>query len=82
MKKENDFWLIDSNLVGVIRFYKNKENKDDLIEYMFIEEGIVMGSHGENPPLMKTKKEMKIEDARLFWKNLINEGWQKTNPKW
>ncbi len=82
MKKENDFWLIDSNSVGVIRFYKNNENKEDLIEYMFIEEGIVMGSHGENPPLMKTRKEIKIEDARLFWKNLINEGWQKTNPKW
>jgi len=82
MKKENDFWLIDSNSVGVIRFYKKKENKEDLIKSMFIEEGIVMGSHGENPPLMKTRREMKIEDARLFWKNLINEGWQKTNPKW
>ena len=82
MRKENDFWLIDSNSVGVIRFYKKNENKEDLIEFMFIEEGIVMGSHGENPPLMKTRREMKIEDARLFWKNLINEGWQKTNPKW
>ena len=82
MKKEYDFLLIDSNSVGVIRFYKNNENKEDLIEFMFIEEGIVMGSHGENPPLMKTRREMKIEDARLFWKNLINEGWQKTNPKW
>ena len=82
MKKEYDFWLIDSNSVGVIRFYKKNENKEDLIKSMFIEEGIVMGSHGENPPLMKTRKEMKIEDARLFWKNLINEGWQKTNPKW
>ena len=82
MNKENDFWLIDLNSVGVIRFYKKKKNKEDLIEFMFIEEGIVMGSHGENPPLMKTRKEMKIEDARLFWKNLINEGWQKTNPKW
>ena len=82
MKKEKDFWLIDSNSVGVLRFYKKNENEDDLIEYMFIEEGIVMGSHGENPPLMKTRKEMKIDDARLFWKNLINEGWRKTNPKW
>ena len=82
MNKENDFWLIDLNSVGVIRFYIKKKNKEDLIEFMFIEEGIVMGSHGENPPLMKTRKEMKIEDARLFWKNLINEGWQKTNPKW
>ena len=82
MKKEYDFWLIDSNSVGVIRFYKKNKNKKDLIEYMFIEEGIVMGSHGENPPLMKTRKEMKIDDARLFWKNLINEGWRETSPKW
>ena len=82
MKKENDFWLIDSNFVGVIRFYKKNKYKKGSIEYMFIEEGIVMGSHGENPPLMKTRREMKIEDARLFWKNLINEGWRKTNPKW
>lgn len=80
MRKENDFWLIDSNSVGVTHFYN--KNNDDLIEYMFIEEGIVMGSHGESPPLMKTRREMKIEDARLFWKNLIDEGWQKTNPKW
>ena len=82
MRKENDFWLIDSNSVGVNHFYKKNKNNDDLIEYMFIEEGIVMGSHGESPPLMKTRREMKIEDARLFWKNLIDEGWQKTNPKW
>ncbi len=82
MRKENDFWLIDSNSVGVIRFYENNKNNDDLNKYMFIEEGIVMGSHGENPPLMKTRIEMKIKDARLFWKNLIKEGWQRTNPKW
>ena len=36
MKKDNDFWLIDSNSVGVIRFYKKSENKEDLIEYIFI----------------------------------------------
>ena len=71
MKKEYDFWLIDSNSVGVIRFYKKNANKEDLMEFMFVEEGIVMGSHGENPPLMKTRKEMKIQDARLFWNCLL-----------
>ena len=81
MRKENDFWLIDSNSVGVIRFYHKNINKS-LSGYMIIEEGIVMGIHGENPPLMKNRREMKIEDARLFWKNLINQGWKKTNPKW
>ena len=79
MEKENDFWLIDSNSVGVIRFYKKK---DEILENIFIEEGIVMGSHGENPPLMKTRRKMKIDDARFFWVNLLNQGWQKTNPKW
>tara|TARA_B100000131_G_C17823603_1_gene494732 strand:- start:191 stop:439 length:249 start_codon:yes stop_codon:yes gene_type:complete len=82
MRKENEFWLIDANSVGAVRFYKNVEEKDQFYESMFIEEGIVMGSNGETPPLMKTRKEMKIHDARLFWKSLINEGWQKTNPKW
>ena len=45
MKKEYDFWLIDSNSVGVIRFYKKNENKEDLIEFMLIEEGIVTVSY-------------------------------------
>ena len=48
---------------------------------MLIQEGIIMGNYGKNPPLMKARCEMKIEDARLFWKNLMNAGWQKTNPK-
>ena len=82
MRKEIDFWLIDSNCVGVIRFYVKSKNKNDLSDDILIEEGIVMGSYGENAPLMKSRREMNIKDARLFWKNLINEGWQKTNSKW
>ena len=56
MTSNNDFWLIDSNFVGVMRFYKDKENSDKSITYMFIEEGIIMGINGEDPPLMKTRK--------------------------
>ena len=81
MNSTNDFWLIDSNFVGVMRFYKDKENSDKSA-YMFIEEGIIMGIHGENPPLMKSKKEIVIEEARLLWKKLLSEGWQKTYPRW
>ena len=58
MDSNNDFWLVDSNFVGVMRFYKDKEYSDKSIAYMFIEEGIIMGIHGENPPLMKTRKEL------------------------
>ena len=52
-----------------MRFYKDRDNSDKSIDYMLIEEGIIMGIHGENPPLMKTRKK------------LLNVGWQKTNKK-
>ncbi len=39
-----------------------------------------MGIHGENPPLMKTRKKIFIKEARILWQKLLNEGWQKTNP--
>ena len=72
MNSNNDFWLIDSNFVGVIRFYKDKEHSDKSIAYMFIEEGIIMGIHGGNPQLMKTRKEIVIKEARLLWQKLLN----------
>ena len=82
MNSNNDFWLVDSNSVGVVRFYKDNDYFDKSITYMFIEEGIIMGIYGENPPLMKTRKKIVIEEARLLWQKLLNEGWQKTNKKW
>ena len=81
MNTTNDFWLIDSNFVGVMRFTKDKDHSDKSIDYMFIEEGIIMGIHGENPPLMKTRKKIVIEEARLLWQKLLNEGWQKNKSK-
>ena len=82
MNSNNNFWLIDSNFVGVIRFYKDKKQSDKSIAYMFIEEGIIMGIRGENPPLMKTRKKIVIEEARLLWQKLVDECWQKTYPRW
>ena len=79
---EDSFWLICPNWVEVQRFSKSINNKNDLYEYIFIEQGIVMGNYGEKPPLMKTQKKMRIEDARIYWQKLITEGWQPTNPKW
>ena len=82
MNLNNDFWLIDSNSVGVIRFYKDREHSEKSIAYILIEEGIIMGIHGENPPLMKTRKKIFIKEARILWQKSLNEGWQKTSPKW
>ena len=81
-KVTEEAWLICPNWTEVRRFVKNQNNKDKFFEYMFIDSGIVVGSLGENPPLMKTRKEIKIEAARKEYQQLITAGWQVTEPKW
>jgi len=81
-KINNEAWLICPNWTEVRRFIKNKNNKDKSSEYMFIDSGIVVGSHGEKPPLIKTRKEIKIDDAKIEYQYLITSGWQVTEPKW
>ena len=75
-------WLRCPYWTEVRRFTKNRNNKDKFFEYMFVDSGIVVGSNGELPPLMKTRKEIKIEDARKEYQQLITSGWQVTEPKW
>ena len=69
MNSNNDFWLIDSNFVGVMRFYKDKDYSDKSVAYMFIEEGIIMGIYGENSPLMKTRKKLLLKKQDYYGKN-------------
>ena len=52
-----------------MRFYKGKDFSNKSTAYMFIEEGIIMGIHGENPPFMKTRKKILIKEARYYGKN-------------
>ena len=75
-------WLICPNFTEVRCFTKKKNNKDKFFEYMFVDSGIILGSLGENPPLMKTRKEIKIETARREYQQLVTSGWQVTEPKW
>ena len=81
-KFTEEAWLICPNWTEVRRFTKNKSNKDKFFEYMFVDSGIVVGSLGENPPLMKTRKEIKLDAARNEYQQLITSGWQVTEPKW
>ncbi len=81
-KVTEEAWLICPNLTEVRRFTKNKNSKDKFFEYMFIDSGIVVGILGDKPPLMKTRKEIKIEAARKEYQQLITSGWQVTVPKW
>ena len=81
-KVTEEAWLICPNRTEVIRFTKNRNNKDKFFEYMFVDSGIVVGSNGEDPPLMKNRKEIKIEAARKEYQKLITLGWHVTEPKW
>ena len=81
-KVKEEAWLICPNWTEVRRFTKNKNNKDKFFEYMFVDSGIVVGVLGAKPPLMKTRKEIKIEAARKEYQQLITSGWKVTIPKW
>ena len=81
-KLTEEAWLICPNWTEVRRFTKNKNNKDKFFEYMFIDSGIIVGALGNKPPLMKIRKEIKIEAARKEYQQLITSGWQVTIPKW
>ena len=81
-KVTEEAWLIWPNWIEVRRFTRNKNNKDKFFEYMFVDSGIVVGVLGDKPPLMKTRKEIKIEAARKEYQQLITSGWQVTIPKW
>ena len=55
---------------------------------MFIEEEIIMGINGENPPLMKTRKNFLLKKQDYYGKNcqikvgkkLIKKGCEKIPP--
>ena len=76
------YWLINSKRTEVKRFIKNDKSIKGVFEYIFVDTGIIVGIYGENPPLMKTRLSVKINEAREIWKRLLKQGWQVTKPKW
>ena len=77
-----EHWLINSSRSRVKRFIINKRNKDKFFEYMFIDSGKVVGVFGQEPPILTSREELKIEKAREEWKKLISQGWRVTQEVW
>ena len=73
------YWLINSNRSEVRRFTENRANKDQFNKYIFIDKGKILGYLGKEPPLLKTREEVKLKEAREIWKKLISQGWRRTN---
>tara|TARA_Y100000589_G_C26695111_1_gene443423 strand:+ start:18 stop:260 length:243 start_codon:yes stop_codon:yes gene_type:complete len=74
-----EYWLINSNRSQVRRFTENRENEDQFNKYVFIDNGKIIGYLGREPPLLQNREEFKIEEAREIWKNLIAQGWRRTD---
>ena len=77
-----NYWLINSNRSRVKRFSKNNQNKDKFFEYIFIDSGKILGVLGKEPPLMTTREELKVDQARDIWRKLVAQGWRRTKPVW
>ena len=76
------YWLVNSNRTRVKRFIENTNNKDQFFKYIFIDSGKVTSTWGKEPPVMKTRKKFKKEEAREEWKKLIAQGWRRTEEAW
>ena len=79
---KDSFWLINSDRSRVKRFHKNNHNKDKFFEYIFIDSGKIIGILGQQPPVMTTREELKIEKAREEWKKFLAQGWRQTKEVW
>jgi len=73
------YWLINSNRSEVRRFSENSANEDQFNNYIFIDNGKIIGVLGKEPPLLQNREEFKIEEAREIWERLIAQGWRRTN---
>ena len=72
------YWLINSNRSEVRRFTENRTNEDQFNKYVFIDKGKILGYLGNEPPLLQSREEVKLEEAREIWKKLISQGWRRT----
>ena len=49
---------------------------------MLIDSGRILGVLGKEPPLMTTREELKVDNARNEWRKLIAQGWRRTKQVW
>ena len=65
------YWLINSNRSEVRRFTEGRADEDLFNKYVFIDNGKIIGVLGKEPPLLQSREEFKIDEAREILKRLI-----------
>ena len=71
-------WLINSNGTEVKRFIKNDKSIVGVFDYMFIDTGKIVGSLGEELPIMTNTVSVDVDLAREIYERLLSQGWRKT----
>ena len=74
-----DGWLQDSQRFWTVRFHRDP---DSLIRdvRVFVDHGREMPD-GE-PALLKSRRQMRYDDAIALWKQLVRSGWTVVEPVW
>ena len=58
------YWLINSNRSEVRRFTENRTNEDQFNKYVFIDNGKILGYLGNEPPLLQSREEVKLDSKK------------------
>ena len=53
-----------------------------IVEISSFDSGKITGVFGEQPPVMTTREELKIDKAREEWKKFLAQGWRRTKVVW
>ena len=77
MKKTEEYFLINKQRTRVKRFRKFEDINNKQNDFIEIEYGCVYKSSSK--PVYKGSRIETLEDARKEYKELLEEGWKKTN---
>ena len=61
---------------------QKKQNKDKFFEYIFNDSDKISGVFGQQPPVMRKREELKINEAREEWEKLLTQRWRQTKEIW
>ena len=72
-------WLLDPTTDCVYRFHRDEKSwvRDQKV---FVDQGKQLPD--SQPPLLKTRRHLRREEAEVMWKQLVRMGCKRTEPLW
>jgi len=74
-------WLTIANKCQSVRFHSDPKQSGSAKDVLVIVDHVKEMPAGV-PPLLKTRRNMRYEDAVALWKELQRCGWTATEPAW